>query len=153
VAVVLHGRLGNGRSVMKRGPTLNFIRREGNEMSYVAQNPEEYDGKVVGTGQCVAFVQVASGAPHSSLWKQGKLVKAEAALAPGTAIATFSAGAYTDSLDGTSHAAVFVRQDIDGILVWDQWTGQPVHQRWIRFQGNAPGVRPVNNGDLFCVIE
>jgi hypothetical protein len=123
-------------------------------MPYVAQSPEEYDGKVVGTGQCVAFVQAASGAPHSSQWKQGKLVKGEAALPAGTAIAAFSAaGAYTNSVDGSSHAAVFVKQDTNGILVWDQWTGQPVHQRWIRFQGNAPGVKPVNNGDSFCVIE
>lgn len=123
-------------------------------MPYVAQNPEEYDGQVVGTGHCVAFVEAASGAPNTGLWKQGKLVKGEPAIEPGTAIATFSAaGEYTNSLDGTSHAAVFVKQDTNGILVWDQWTGQPVHQRWIRFQGNAPGVKPVNNGDFFCVIE
>jgi hypothetical protein len=123
-------------------------------MPYVARNPQAYDGKVVGTGQCVAFVQAASAAPNTGMWKQGTLVKGQSALAAGTVIATFSAaGKYTNSMDGTSHAAIYVQQDARGILVWDQWVGQPVHQRWIRFQGAAPGVKPVNNGDFFCVVE
>ena len=123
-------------------------------MPYIARNPQGYDRKAVGTGQCVAFVQAASGAPNTSVWKKGKLVKGEQAIAAGTVIATFSAdGKYTNSLDGTSHAAVYVKQDGNGILVWDQWAGQPVHQRWIRFQGGAAGVKPVNNGDFFYVVE
>ena len=123
-------------------------------MPYIARNPQGYDGKAVGTGQCVAFVQAASGAPNTGGWKPGKLVKGDPAIALGTVIATFSsAGEYTNSLDGTSHAAVYVKQDAKGILVWDQWKGQPVHQRWIRFQGGAPGVKPVNDGDAFYVVD
>lgn len=69
-------------------------------------------------------------------------------------IATFDAnGKYTNSTDGTSHAAIYVGQDAAGLQVWDQWTAQPVHQRTIRFQGGAAGVKPVNDGDAFYVIE
>jgi hypothetical protein len=123
-------------------------------MAYVATNPASYAQQVAGTGQCVAFVQLASGAPLTARWTQGKQVKGDLTITKGTAIATFSAaGKYTNSTDGTSHAAIYVSQDSSGIAVWDQWTGQPVHQRTIRFQGNAPGVKPVNNGDAFYVIE
>ncbi len=123
-------------------------------MPYLARNAQAYDGKVVGTGQCVAFVQAAGGAPNTSVWKQGKLVKGDPAIAAGTVIATFSStGKYTNSLDGTSHAAVYVKQDSNGIQVWDQWLGQPVHQRWIRFQGGAKSAKPVNDGDAFYVVE
>jgi hypothetical protein len=109
---------------------------------------------VVGTGHCVPFVQEASGAPQTSLWKRGKRVRGDYGIRVGTAIATFSAeGRYTNSLDGTSHAAMYVTQDAVGIQVWDQWKGQPVHKRWIRFQGGAPGVKPVNDGDAFYVID
>ena len=125
-------------------------------MAYIATNPESYSGKVVGTGQCVPFVQEASGAPNTQMWKQGKQVKGNLMIAKGTAIATFdSAGQYTNSIDGTSHAAIYVSQDATGITVWDQWKipKQPVHQRNIRFQGGAAGTKPVNDGDFFYVIE
>jgi hypothetical protein len=123
-------------------------------MTYIANNPESYSGKVVGTGQCVAYVQEASGAPNTSLWTKGGLVKGESTLPKGTAIATFSSeGKYTNSLDGTSHAAIYISQDAVGIKVWDQWKGQPVHQRTIRFQGGAAGTKPVNDGDYFYVIN
>jgi hypothetical protein len=123
-------------------------------MAYIAVNPETYENKVVGTGHCVPFVQEASGAPNTSLWKRGKKVKGELTLAKGTAIATFSAeGKYTNSRDGTSHGAIYVSQDAVAINVWDQYLGQPVHQRAIRFQGGAAGVRPVNDGDSFYVID
>jgi hypothetical protein len=123
-------------------------------MAYVASKPESYSGKAVGTGQCVAFVQQASGAPQTLHWVRGKKVKGDLTILKGTAIATFNAqGKYTNSLDGTSHAAIYVSQDSVSIEVWDQWKGQPVHQRKIRFQGGAAGVRPVNDGDAFYVID
>lgn len=123
-------------------------------MSYIAKSPETYDGQAVGTGQCVPFLQAASGAPPTSLWTRGALVKGNLALGAGTAIATFSdQGKYTNSMDGTSHAAIYVSQDAVGIKVWDQWLGQPVHQRVIRFRGGAGGAKPVNDGDFFYVIE
>ena len=118
-------------------------------MSYIAADPGSFDGQIVGDGQCVAFVKAAAGAPQTALWKQGALVKG-AAIATGTAIATFQGGQYTNT-PGTSHAAIFVSQDDNGLLVWDQWTGQPVHQRPIAFKGGVGS--PVNDGDAFYVIE
>ena len=123
-------------------------------MAYIAKDPESYKGTVVGTGQCVPFVQKASSAPVTSEWKRGAKVRGASATKKGTAIATFDAnGKYTNSTDGTSHAAIYVAQDAAGLQVWDQWTGQSVHQRTIRFQGGAAGVKPVNDGDAFYVIE
>jgi hypothetical protein len=121
-------------------------------MPYIAQDPQSFAGKVVGTGQCVAFVQAASGAPFTGLWTRSVKVRG-APVATGTAIATFDAnGKYANKTDGSSHAAIYVGQDAVGIQVWDQWLGQPVHPRTIRFQAGAPGVHPVNDGDAFYVI-
>ena len=123
-------------------------------MAYIAQAPESHQGTVVGSGQCVAFVEQASGAPLTSAWHCGDKVRGNPTIQKGTAIATFDAnGKYTNSTDGTSHAAIYMGQDAIGLQVWDQWKGQPVHQRTIRFQGGAAGVKPVNDGDAFHVIE
>ena len=32
------------------------------------------------------------------------------------------------------HAAIYIRHDQNGIWVWDQWVGKPVHQRLIRIR-------------------
>jgi hypothetical protein len=40
-------------------------------MPYMARNPQGYGGKAVGTGQCVAFVQAATRAPNTGVWKPG----------------------------------------------------------------------------------
>lgn len=118
-------------------------------MSYVAASPENYDGQTVGDGQCVAFVRASSGAPATASWVQGALVKGSA-IRTGTAIATFDPdGTYGNHTDGRSHAAIYVAQDGSGLQVWDQWVGQPVHQRTIRFGG----AKPVNDGNKFYVIE
>jgi hypothetical protein len=118
-------------------------------MSYVAGNPGHFNGQVVGDGQCVAFVKAAAGAPQTALWKEGALVRG-AAIAPGTAVATFQGGQYTNT-PGSSHAAIYVSQDAGGLVVWDQWKGQAVHQRPIQFRGQVGS--PVNDGDAFYVIE
>ena len=124
---------------------------------YVAADPESYIGKSVGDGQCVAFVKAAAGAPVTSAWRVGTLVKG-AVLAKGTAIATFDAnGLYANAPTG-NHAAIYLSQDAAGIQVLDQWVspGKPPHAvsaRTIRFQGGAAGVSASNNGDLFSVIE
>jgi hypothetical protein len=118
-------------------------------MSYVAPSPADYSGKAVGSGQCVAYVQTASGAPLTAKWKQGVLAKGATTLAAGTAIATFDPnGTYGNHLDGTSHAAIYMGQDATGLQVW--WTGQPVHQRTLHFDDTK---KPVNNGNKFYVIE
>jgi hypothetical protein len=126
-------------------------------VSYIAKNPDSYKGKVVGEGhykgQCAVFVQVAAGAPLTSSWKQGVQVKGNT-VAKGTAIACFGTdGKYTNRMDGSAHAAIYISQDKSGIDVWDQWVGQPVHMRSIAFQNGAKGVKHVNDGDYFYVID
>src|ERR1700760_2325896 len=59
---------------------------------YVAAAPEAWLGQKVGSGQCVAYVELAANAPHTAEWKRGTLVKgADANILPGTVIATFDA--------------------------------------------------------------
>jgi hypothetical protein len=118
-------------------------------MSYIATNPASYAGQVVGGGQCVAFVKAAAGAPQTSLWQQGAAVSGSP-IAAGTAIATFQAGQYTNT-PGISHAAIYINQDANGLLVWDQWSGQPVHQRPIGFKGGVGA--PVDDGNAYFIIE
>lgn len=116
---------------------------------YVAVEPERWADQVVETGQCVAYVQVACKAPHTSHWRRGGLVKGDASVPPGTAIATFDPDeTYGNHTDGRSHAAIYVKQDEHGLTVYDQWVGQPVHQRVIRFNGD----RSVDDGNAFFVI-
>lgn len=119
-------------------------------MSYVAPDQDAYMGTSVPNGQCVAYVKAASGCPATSRWANGKTVKG-ADIPRGTAIATFQDGTYGNYTDGRSHAAIYMSQDDIGITVNDQWTGQPVHTRVIRFQSGA--VQPRNDGDAFSVIE
>ena len=120
-------------------------------MSWKAQSPEKFAGTVVGSGQCVAFVQEASGAPVTSLWTRGAKVR-DGDAPEGTAIATFDPdGIYGNHTDGRSHAAILGEQQDGGLLVWDQWLGHPVSQRVIHFRGGSG--EPVNDGDQFYVIE
>ena len=78
-------------------------------------------------------MKAASGAPVTSEWSQGLQVKGST-LPTGTAIATFDPdGTYGNHTDGRSHAAIYAGQDAAGLQVWDQWLGQPVHQRTIFF--------------------
>jgi hypothetical protein len=122
-------------------------------MQWIAEHPEIFAGKTVGTGQCVALVEYACpGMPHTAQWKAGPLVKGSA-LKSGTAIASFDPdGTYGNHTDGRSHAAIYVSQDPEGLLVWDQWAGQVTHQRVIRFKDPGDGLN-ANNGNAFSVIE
>jgi hypothetical protein len=119
-------------------------------MSWVANDPSSYVGKVVGSGQCVAYVEVACGAPHTSRWRRGQLVKGNE-VPQGTAIATFDPGDTYGNHVGRSHAAILHEELPNGLLVWDQWVGHAVAPRVIRFK-NGDGL-PVDDGDQFYVIE
>jgi hypothetical protein len=119
-------------------------------MAFIAPDPGKFKGQEVGNGQCVAFVKEASGAPQSSLWKEGEKVR-DADIQSGTAIATFIDGVYPNHPHG-NHAAIYVEQSDSGIVVWDQWSGQPVHKRTLQFKG-AGDHDLSNNGDAFSVIE
>lgn len=117
---------------------------------YVSADYDTYLGQVVGSGQCVDYVKVAANAPATNLWSEGPKVR-NAHLLPGTAIATFQNGKYQNLTNGDSHAAIFLRQVTDGIFVNDQWAGQPVSLRLIRFKGGQG--TPNNDGDAFSVVE
>ncbi len=81
--------------------------------SSVATNYSQYLNQYVGTGQCVALVQAAdSGVGLTATWTQGSAVQGNTSLQPGTAIATFGPnGTYTNSTDGSSHAAIYLGQN------------------------------------------
>lgn len=116
--------------------------------------PKQSLGKPVGNGQCVAFVERAANTPRTPSWRRGAQVKGSPALAAGTAIATFDASrSHGNHTDGRSHAAIYVSQNAQGIVVYDQWVGQPVHQRTIAFRDSSYKGHAVNDGNQFYVID
>lgn len=121
-------------------------------MPHIAANPERLTGRVVGNGHCVAYVREIAGMPHTSRWYRGKKVRGSHCDS-GTIIATFDAdtGRYGNHVDGRSHAAVLVAETAGGLTVYDQWVGQPVHQRTLHFRAGQ-GV-PVNDGDVYFTVE
>jgi hypothetical protein len=125
----------------------------GTQDLYFAARPEAFEGRVVGAGHCVDFVKAAAGAPQTSAWRKGRLVRGNPQIPRGTAIATFEAdGTYTNA--SGNHAAIYLHQDERGIWVYDQWQGRPVHKRLIRFEGGSGSVRgsKSNDGKRFAVI-
>jgi hypothetical protein len=121
---------------------------------YIAARPEAFEGRVIGAGHCVDFVKAAARVPRTATWQEGVAVRGNPHIAPGTAIATFeSDGSYTS--ESGNHAAIYLYQDDDGIWVYDQWRGQPVHKRVIRFEGGkgAKWGSKSNDGRRFAVIE
>ncbi|MBV8705322.1 MAG: BPSL0067 family protein [Acetobacteraceae bacterium] len=118
--------LGITRAVADTPPAL------GSGHAYVAANPEQWVGRPsVGTGECVPLVQQATGAPLTSQWRRGALVKGNISIRPGTAIATF---------------------DGDGHYGNQRWSGLLGHRfgfyKWIVPPFPSPGKRPgrVNAG-------
>ena len=119
---------------------------------FVSTKYGDFAGRSVDTGHCVRFCQVATpGLPHTSRWRKGRKVRG-GNVEPGTVIATFgSQGRYANALDGSSHAAILLAEQDDGLLVWDQWVGHPVQRRVIRFRdGHGTAA---NDGDRFFVVE
>ena len=118
----------------------------------------KYGGQVVANGQCVRYVQICASAPLTRLWKKGIKVHGLDMhhIAPGTLIATMDKnGRYPNQSYG-NHAAIYVSQDRAGITVYDQWVGQRVHKRVIRFKGGNPNGAwrfDANDGDNFYVVE
>lgn len=117
-----------------------------------ASNPAALAGTVVANGQCVRYVQTVAAVGNTSGWTQGASVLNNPDIMPGTAIASFDAnGLYGNHEDGSSHAAIYVgpAPDGNGIIVEDQWQGQPVHQRQIRNDGG----KAANNAGSFSIIN
>lgn len=128
-------------------------------MSYVYPKASELKGQpVVGSRQCVALVQQYAGAPTTPHWRQGEAVLGNTLLKPGTAIATFVNGRYPSHRHG-NHAALYVKQGIDGIYIADQWKSEKkteISVRFIKAQGRDKRgnyIHASDNADAFFVIE
>ena len=124
---------------------------------YRAAEPKSWEGKpLVGSGQCVALVQIAADAPQTKFWKQGDSVQ-QRPPDKGVAIATFQDGRYINDTHGLSHAALFLEADNSGIWVIDQWDNisdhHPPQKRHIPFV-HTPGAKntPANRGSAFSVV-
>jgi hypothetical protein len=120
---------------------------------FVASNFSQYLGQSVGSGQCVALVQAADPSVGlTATWTQGAAVQGNTSLQPGTAIATFNAnGQYANATNGSSHAAIYLGQNAQGIQVEDQWSNQPASIRTIPW--NNPTGTAANTGSSFYVIN
>lgn len=121
--------------------------------AFLAAGHEKYIGQSTGSGQCVALVQTAKPeVGKTSGWTRGEAVRGNAALQPGTIIATFdAAGRYANAEDGSSHAAIYLGQDESGIQVLDQWLGKAAAVRTIAW--SRPGATASNTGDRYHVVE
>jgi hypothetical protein len=123
--------------------------RTSNLGPYTSNPPVAEQGNPSYSGQCVSYcTRVCSTLPVATrAWKQGKLVKGDSTVLPGTAIATFNAdGRYV------GHAAIFENQTADGLNVVDQWCsgrGKAIGGRMLRFGASGRS----NNGDGFYVID
>lgn len=133
-------------------------------------NPSAYAndaGKVYGNGQCVALVKSVAGLGQTATWQQGDnvLQLAQGGSPPpiGTAVATFGAnGTYTNSLDGTSHAAIITGYTQDasgnytGMTVLDQYVGTngvPVPSRIHTIPFNSSSSQVIGNASNYNVIN
>ncbi len=106
---------------------------------------------LVGSGQCVALVQTATGAPVTPFWRKGPQVKANSKIPAGAGIATFNGAGRYLSLATGNHAAIFVSVDAKGIVVIDQWASQKSPaRRTLQFRGGKGSAS--NDGDQFSVI-
>jgi hypothetical protein len=110
----------------------------------------------------VALVQRATGAPLTSNWKAGELVRGNTNLPPGTAIALFDAnGKYGNHTDGSSHAAIYMGQDSTGINIVEQYnirdadgkisTQISPHSYHLSF--NTTAKSPIRHGENYRVIR
>ncbi|NVE01601.1 BPSL0067 family protein [Massilia sp. BJB1822] len=128
-------------------------------MSYTYTKVDDLENStMVGNHQCVALVRQYAGAPATIAWKQGEPVFGNRMLKKGTAIATFINGRYANQAHG-NHAALYLGQTPDGILVMDQWKNKKeklVTSRVIRRKGKAKSglyIQPSDNADAYFVIE
>ncbi len=84
-------------------------------------------------------------------WAQAAQVQGNTQIQPGTAIATFDAnGRYANATDGSSHAAIYLGQNAQGIQVLDQWAGSPASYRTIRW--SSVSGTAANTGSAFYVV-
>lgn len=126
---------------------------------YFYSKVDELEGKPkVFSGECAGIVQWYTKVGLARNWRQGIAVKGNSGnIKKGTAIATFIDGFYPNKPHG-NHAALYISQNAQGILVMDQWSGASkptISSRRMMFKGkNSDGtfIDPSNNGDALFVI-
>jgi hypothetical protein len=121
--------------------------------SFITADYARYIGRSVGSGQCVALAQATNPSIGPTRnWQCGVPVQGNTELRPGTIIATFdSSDRYSNALDGSSHAAIYLGQNERGIQVMDQWAGNTAVARTIPWT-NPSGVA-ANTGTAFHVVQ
>jgi hypothetical protein len=110
----------------------------------------------VGDGWCVDLVKAAANTGLARNWHQGVKVQGNPNIRPGTIIATFDKNSKYNG-----HAAIFVSQNKDGIVVIDQYFitdkdgkiigHQPPHERTLEFGKTRKPY--VDRGEFFYVVE
>ena len=125
----------------------------GDSIGSAAASWTQYAGQNVGSGQCVALVQAAdSSVGLTKTWAEGAQVQGNTQIQPGTAIATFdNSGRYANATDGSSHAAIYLGQNAQGIQVMDQWSDHAASYRTISWTN--PGATAANTGSQFYVVS
>ena len=129
---------------------------------YIATDPTTFVGRdQVGTGECVALVQRATGAPLTSSWHAGEPLDSNPA-PPGTAAATFDPdGRYGNHADQTSHALIITEWTPRGFSAVEQFNvkdaaGNIVHRiapRTRFYEFRYTGGKPIDNGSNYRVIR
>ena len=130
-------------------------------MPYIFKDVDTLEGRPkVRNKECVALVQhYVTTLPITTTWKEGKAVLGNKDIVKGTAIATFIDGRYL-SLRKGNHAAFYISQDANGIVVMDQWADDikkpKISKRPIRKKGKLPDGTwndRVDNAEAYSVIE
>jgi len=118
--------------------------------THVCPQASDYEGEVVGDGHCVSLIKACSGAPATKLWRPSAFVlkSISSSIEPGTVIATFRNGRYPNQTGW--HAAIYISHGPEGIWVWDQWVGKPVHKRLIRYRNDK--ATPANKAQAYRIV-
>jgi hypothetical protein len=114
----------------------------------ICQSAASYKDLVVGDGHCVSLIKQCTGAPPTGNWRAGASVL-NSSLPSGTIIATFNNNRYPNRTG--YHAAIYIKHDQNGIWVWDQWVGKPVHKRLIRIRNDNDSAG--NTAQAYKVVK
>ena len=121
-------------------------------MTYHAGPLGDLTGRVVGNGDCVAFVQAAAGVPHISNWRRGTRVRGGGVMPRHRNRDIRSRWTYGTHTDGRSHAALLIGATPEGLLVWDHQVGHHVQQRVV-CDARRRDVLAVNDASAYHVID
>lgn len=119
---------------------------------WVIKDFDKLKDKPCGSGKCPGIVQTHGGLPLVKFWFEGPKVRGLSVIPYGTAVATFVDGTYPNWETG-NHVAIYIDQHpAKGVLVFDQWTGEPAGYRWMKFKDEAGIVDRSDNGTALSII-